>query len=261
MQERSCLQVTWHVWHAVFMREIMARITADRMAAPWLILEPLLHIGVMIGVRHIIGRGQVIPGADFISWLLLGIMSFFLFRDAMNRSMKAISANQALFAYRQVHPFDPVFIRAIIELMLRSAIMVLLIVCLNLAGHPLWPHEALIALQAWFALWFFGFGLGLCFAVLTTLLPESANIVPLMIIPLYVLSGVMIPLHFMPHSVREVLLLNPLVHALDTIRQSFFAMYHVSYEPDMRYVWSWACAAVLLGLMLLVRYKRRLTAQ
>jgi capsular polysaccharide transport system permease protein len=261
MQGRSALQVTWHVWHAVFMREIMARITADRMAAPWLIIEPVLHVFVMIGVRQLIGRGQLIPGADFISWLLLGILAFFVFRDVMTRSMNAINANQALFAYRQVHPFDPVFIRAVVELLLRSAVMLLMIGALNLVGHSLWPVNAIQALEAWLALWCFGFGCGLVFSVAITMLPESGNVVPLMIIPLYVLSGVMVPLQYLPHEIREVLILNPLVHGVEAIRLGFFPTYQVPYEVDLSYLWLWACSALLLGLMLHVRYKRRLTAQ
>ncbi len=260
MQQRSCLQVTWHVWHAVFMREIMARITADRMAAPWLVIEPILHIAVMIGIRQLLGRNQLIPGADFVSWLLVGILAFFLFRDALTRSMNAINANQALFAYRQVHPFDPVFIRAFVELLLRSSIFLLLILLLNLFDHPLWPIEALNALEAWLALWCLGFGLALIFSVGLTILPESGNVVPLLIIPLYVLSGAMIPLQFLPHGLREVLVYNPLVHGIETIRLSFFSTYHVPFTVDMTYLWLWSCNCLLLGLMLHVRYKRRLAA-
>ncbi len=261
MQNRSALQVTWHVWHAVFMREIMARVTADRMATPWLIIEPVLHVTIMIGIRHLLGRSQMIPGADFIGWLLLGIMAFFLFRDSMTRSMSAINANQALFAYRQVHPFDPVFIRALIELMLRTAIILLLIGALNLFDHPLWPVDGLQALEAWLALWCLGFGAGLLFSVLLTVLPESGKVVPLLIVPFYVLSGVMIPLQYLPHSLREVLILNPIVHGLETIRLGFFSTYHLPYKVDLTYLWLWSCSVLLLGLMLHVRYKRRLTAQ
>jgi capsular polysaccharide transport system permease protein len=261
MQERSSLQITWHVWHAVFMREIMARITADRMATPWLIIEPLLYIGLMIGVRKLMSQNELIPGADVVGWLLLGIMAFYLFRDALTRSMHAIEANHALFAYRQVHPFDPVFIRAIVELLLRTAVLLLLLFFINLFGHEMLPVEALRGIEAWLALWCLGFGLALILSVAMAVLPEIGKVVPLLMLPMYVLSGVMIPLQFLPYSLRESLVYNPLVHGIEAVRLSFYPSYHVPYPIDMTYLWLWACNSLLLGLILHVRYKRRLTAQ
>lgn len=261
MQRRNAWQVTLHVWHALFMRELTARMTSDRMAAVWLFLEPAFHVMIMIGLRQLIGAGRVVPGVDFVSWLLTGIMAFFLFRDTFTRSMNAISASQALFAYRQVLPFDTVFIRGVLEGILRTVTLLLMAGAVVFYGIALNPNDPLGALAIWFTIWLLGMGCGLVCSVCITFLPESAKFVPILLMPIYVLSGAMVPIQILPHSFREFLLYNPMLHAVESFRLSIFPNYHAVNGIDLLYLQQWAMCTLLLGLMLQFRYRARLKAQ
>jgi len=68
MQKRSPWQVTLHVWHALFMREAMARITGDRLGWLWIFVEPIAHILIFIGIRQLMGSIRHVNGALVYYW-------------------------------------------------------------------------------------------------------------------------------------------------------------------------------------------------
>lgn len=260
-QARTPLIVAVHVWHALFMREASARITGDRLGWTWLFLEPLAHIAILVSLRQLMGRIRFIPGAEFVPWLIVGIMAFLLFRNAMNRSMNAISANKGLFAYRQVHPFDTVFVRAIVEGVLKTTVLAVLIAIAEFLNISVIPADAVTAATIWFAIWLLGFGFGLIFSVVVTTVQEMAKFIAMLTFPLYFLSGVILPVQLKPRAIQEYLLYNPVLHGLESLRYAFFENYRSISGISTTYLWFWAISTILLGLMLQIRFKARLQAQ
>lgn len=258
---RNPWQVTKDVWHALFMREIGARITADRFGWTWLFLQPMLHILVMLGIRELLGRGRLIPNVDFISFLLVGLMAFFLFQNAVMRSLGAINASRGLFAYRQIHPVDTVLVRCLVELIIKSIIFLVFIWLAHLFGLPLLPVNPTAAIFFWFGIWLLGTGLGLVLSVVTSIIPEVEKIVSILLMPLYFLSGVMIPLQLLPRSIHPYLLWNPIPHYIENLRLSFFEHYHPIEGISLLYAAFWTVIPILLGLMLHIAFKNRIKAQ
>ncbi len=260
-KQRSPYLVTWHVYSALFMREFSARLTQDRFAPVWLFIEPLLHVVVLVAVRSLIGRSRIVPGAEFVQWLVIGITTFILFRTLWNKGMSAINRNKALFCYRQVHPCDTVVVSSAMEAMLQSIVLLIMIVLFTAMGYYLIPDDPLGAMEVWLAVGLLGLGFALCFSVLVTFFPESAKIVGLVSFPLYFLSGVMIPIQMMPHGIQEYLLYNPMLHGVELIRGSFFSTYHMVRGVELSYVYKWAVCTILFGLMLQVRFKMRMVSR
>lgn len=64
--KRTPWQITIGVWQALFLREAVARISADRVAWLWLLAEPIAHVALLVGVRTLIGRIRIIPGAESV---------------------------------------------------------------------------------------------------------------------------------------------------------------------------------------------------
>lgn len=260
-QQRSPLQVTLHVWHALFMREAMARITGDRLGWAWVFLEPIAHLIIFIGIRQLMGRIRHISGAEFIPWFIVGMLTFLLFSVVMNRSINAITSNRALFAYRQVHPVDTILVRAVLEGLLKTLVFGLVVVGASLLDIFLVPADALFAVFIWFIMWCFGFGAGLVLSVPVTSIQEFSKFVSMLTLPLYMLSGVMFPIQFMPRPVREFVLYNPLFHAVELMRSAFFPGYQMMQGISLQYLVFWTLSLLLLGLMLQIRFKARLMAQ
>jgi len=259
--ERSSWEVTRSVWYAMFMREAISRTMADRMGWFWMIAEPMIFILIMVAIRSFIRSDGLIVGAPFIPWMIVGLMGFFLVREGMMRGLGAVGANQALYAYRQVRPVDPVLVRNFLEGMLRSLIFLLFIAGAAMLQVDLAPDNALLAMSIWLSLWCLGLGLGLIVSVLGTLIPEVGIILRMMIMPLLILSGVIFPIHNMPHWLLEYLLLNPVVHGLEFLRQGFFEGYQRVPGSSMTYFWLVTLTCLALGLALHLRFQQRLIAQ
>ncbi|WP_107852219.1 ABC transporter permease [Oceanimonas marisflavi] len=262
LQGRTSWQVTRSVWFAMFMREAVSRTMADRMGWFWMIAEPMALIAIMVLIHGINdGGSRLLTGADLIPWMLVGMMGFFLTRESMMRSLGAVDANKALFAYRQVQPVDPVLVRVYLEGLLKTFIFLLFVLGGLLLGLNIFPDNAIRALFGWLSLWALGLGLGLVVSVTGTLIPETAKITRMLSLPLLILSGVLIPLNVLPHSLLEYLMLNPIVHGLELMRLGFFDSYRVTHGTSQIYLWLWILALNALGLLLHTRFRERLKAQ
>ncbi|MBY5924897.1 ABC transporter permease [Halomonas sp. DP4Y7-1] len=258
---RSSWAVTRSVWYAMFMREAISRTMADRMGWFWMLAEPMAFILIMVGIRSFIRGDRLIVGAPFIPWMVVGLMGFFLVREGMMRALGAIDASQALFAYRQVQPIDPVLVRNFLEGMLRTFIFMIFIVGALMLGVDMTPDDAIHAMAGWLSLWCLGLGVGLIVSVLGTLVKEVAIIVRMITLPLLILSGVIMPLNHLPHWLLEYLMLNPIVHGLEFIRHGFFDGYKVVHGTSMLYFWLFTLATISLGLILQIRFRDKLKAK
>ena len=257
---RHPLRVTWDVWAAMFSREMVSRTTADRMAWFWMIFEPLATIGVMVAIRSFIMSGRTIAGADFVPWMVVGLMGFYVFRETMMKPMGAVDASRGLFTYRQILPIDPVLVRCFVEGMIRSFIFLLFIFVGELLKLDLIPDFGVGALLDWLSLWALGAGLGVLLSVVSTLVSEVGKVVKIISLPLLIISGVIFPITYIPHQFQQYVLWNPIVHGLESMRLSFFDGYHTLDGIDMTYLWLWALSSLTLGLLMHIRFSAKLKA-
>jgi capsular polysaccharide transport system permease protein len=257
---RSPLSVTYSVWRALFLREAAFRLASRRAAWLWLLLEPIVHIAFIMFFFEVI-RARVIPGADAALFIMTGLLSFFMTRNTAFRSMEAIKANSALFAYRQVKPVDTVIVRASLEGFLGLIMALVVLSGAAVFGFDVLPSQPLEVLGAFSGLWLLGLGLGLMLSVAGELVPEIGSLVKLAFIPVYFFSGIMFPIQFVPQPYREWLFYNPIVHGIEVLRGGFFPRYHVIPEADLSFLYAVGLMAVFLGLALHVRYARKMIAK
>jgi capsular polysaccharide transport system permease protein len=255
---RPPLTVTITVWKALFLREALSRLAQDRIAWALLIVEPLFHVVLLMWVFSVGFRQRVIAGADVGVFVMVGILGFFLVRNVMNRAMDAIDASEALFAFRQVKPVDTVLVRAVLEGLLVLVLFLVMFAGGAMLKYATYPADLLGALQALGALWLAGLGLGLVLSVLGNLVAEFARMVRLLFTPLYFFSAVIYPTSILPQALRDVLLVNPIVHGLETLRVAFMPRYHVPPEIDLGYLVAFAGVLIFLGLALHIHFRVKL---
>jgi capsular polysaccharide transport system permease protein len=254
---RSPLALTLDVWKALFLREALYRITQDRMAWAWLLLEPIAHVALLIWVFTSLNH-VVIAGADTAVFVALGVAGFFVPRNVLMRSLDAISQNATLFAYRQVKPVDTVLVRAVLEGFLEVFIFLAVFAGLGLLGHTVVPADPARVIEALAVLWLLGSGLGLATSVAGKIIPEVSRVMRVLINPIYFLSSVFYPTVLLPHFAREALLFNPFVHGIESLRAGFMPTYRVPPGIDLGYPLAAALALVFLGLSMHVRFQARL---
>jgi capsular polysaccharide transport system permease protein len=259
---RTPWQVTRSVWYALFIREALSRTTADRFAWFWMIAEPAAMIILMVLIRSLImGSSHHVSGAEFIPWFVVGLFGFYLYRDNMMKLMGAIGSNKALFTYRQVKPIDPVIVRSYVETLLRTLIFILFLTVSQGVGIDLLPDSFLKSIYMWCLLWGLGLGSGLIVSSLSVVFPEVGKIVKIISFPLLLISCVLFPINLVPHSLRELVLINPVVHGVELLRLSFFHEYHIVDGVSIIYFQFWVMFSLLLGFLLHLKYENKLKAQ
>jgi capsular polysaccharide transport system permease protein len=258
MKVRTSWQVTKSVWYALFMREMLSRMFGNRYAWFWLLAEPMMFVGVMVAIRSFIRVLSDVAGVEMIPWMVIGLTAFFMFRDGMTRAMGALNANKGLFAYRQVKPVDTVLIRVFVEAVVHSTVIFLFIITLMLLGFNMQPYNLVMALFAWFSLWCLGLSVGLILSVIVTIVPDLSKIVNVMTLPLMILSGAFLPVQFMPYSVQQILLYNPVLHCIEFLRLQYFSGYWTMSEIQISYFYQWLLPLLALGLLLHLRFELKL---
>jgi capsular polysaccharide transport system permease protein len=129
---------------------------------------------------------------------------------------------------------------------------------LALLGFNMSPENLLLALFAWFSLWLLGLGSGMVLSVVVTVVPDISKITNVMTLPLMILSGAFIPVQYMPYAVQQILLYNPVLHTVETIRLGYFSGYWTMPEVSMFYVYQWILPILMLGLLLQLRFEMKL---
>ncbi len=250
---------TLTVWQALFLREALDRFFGSRAAWAWLLVEPAMHIGFMAGIWGMMRKNSM-GGLNVSLWIILGMLSFFLFRRTAVQTLHALDCNKAFFAFRQVRPFDVSLARAGVEAFSMFFVSVFILGAAALMGLDIVPDDPLTVLLALAGLWLFGLGYGLVTSVCMRLVPDSGHIFQILMMPLYLLSGVIMPLIYIPPPYREWLLVNPLIHGLELVRLGFFANYH-TLDVSFAYLYSWALCFFALGLALYKGLETRLVMQ
>jgi capsular polysaccharide transport system permease protein len=257
---RTSLAITLSVWKALFLREALSRLFSGRATWFWLLAEPVFHVTYMLVIFTII-RVRTVGGIDTTLWLMTGMLAFFMFRRTGTQVMNAISANQALFTYRQVKPVDTLLVRGGLEGLLMIVVASILLAGAALFGHSVAPADPLAVIEAFLGLWLVGMGFGLVTSVASELVPELGRVINFVMMPLYMVSGVIFPLSAVPQPYRDWLMLNPVAHGLEAARLGFAPYYHAVPELSIAYIYGFALVSIFLGLALHRRFALRLVTQ
>lgn len=260
MRQRGSFQIMLAVCKALFLREATFRLFGTRAAWMWLLVEPLTHFAFLTFLFAVI-RQREIGGIDIVQWLIIGLIGFFSFRRTASQMGGALDSNRALFTYRQVLPFDAIIVRGVLEGLIMLAALAVVVVGLALAGYQVVPADPLRLMLAFFGLWMLGAGLGLVIAIAGEIASEARQILSMMMMPLYFISGVIIPIMIIPAQYRSILLVNPLIHGLEAARQGFAPFYHTPPDISLAYLYTWVLATFALGLILYRRFSRLIETQ
>ncbi len=247
--KRSAWEVQRSVLFALVLREMKARVGGQWVGAVWTLIEPLMHVLVMLSILTAIRAGSM-PGVEIPVFLATGLMPFFLFQNLAVRLMDGIDANRGLYAYRQVKPFDTLSSRSLVELLMNALVYLITLGLLGWLGYHVVPAYPLEALGVHGLLFLLGFGFGTLAAVVSHERPRLRSFIRISMLPLYIISGVIFPIQLAPPDILQWLLLNPLLHLIELSRHAFIADYQVIDGVTVLYplVFTLALCALALAL-------------
>lgn len=222
---RSSFKIFRDVIHALLHREIKTRFGNSRLGYFWALAEPIAQALCMGLIFSLMGRNSVanIPVALF---LFVGILPFkFVFNKLLTQLAAAIIANKGLLTYRQVHPLDPIITRIIIELAIFLLSYLFIFLCMSWLGFYIIPDDFLALLTATFLLAIFSIGLGLLCCVATSYFADTRNIISMLSLPLFMISGIFFAATSIPQQYWYLFSWNPIFHAIELSRDAFFQAY------------------------------------
>lgn len=259
-RKRTAVQIQLSVLQALVIRELRARVEGRWLGLLWMLFEPLANLMVVLtlyGFRvHATSLNVELP-----VFLITGMLPYFMFRNLARRLPAAITGNRGLYAYRQVKPIDALMARAIVEIGLSSAVYVCALGIFGWMGYHWLPVAPLELIGVSAVLLALGGGLGLLFSVLMHNRPKVKSVINLFFFPLYILSGVLFPVRFVPPEYQQWLLWNPVLHLID-MERTYFIPQHQSVD-GVNIAYPSACALVVawLGLSLYRLHRHQLVAK
>lgn len=248
-RQRTSLQVYRSVLQALVIRELRSRVEGHWTGVLWMLLEPLANLLVLLTLYNF--RLHITsPNVELPVFLITGLLPYFMFRNLARRMPSAITANRGLYAYRQVKPIDSFVARAVVEVGLSSAVYLCTLAIFSWMGYhcvPIMPLELLVVSAVLLTL---GASLGLLISVAVHNRPRVRAVINMLFFPLYILSGVLFPVRFVPLQYREWLLLNPVMHLIDLSR-AYFIPFHQTVD-GVNLAYPAAFTLVMLALSLSV---------
>ena len=244
LPKRTPWQVQKAVLFALLQRELKARFGGRWLGMFWVLLEPAAQLGLMMSI-FVYVRHSHVPGMSVELFLVTGIVPFTVFRKTAINSTGAIEGNRGLFGFRQVKPLDTLIARIALEVVLYSIVYVAFIAGLGWFGQQWLPDRPLELLATSTILVVLGGSLGLVLAVLSNEFPRLLVFARIAFMPLYLMSGVIFPVHNLPSELLDILAWNPVLHLIEFSRSYFATGYPVIEQANLAY--PTALAAVMLG--------------
>jgi len=251
------LHVQGAVIQALIIRETRTRFGQHQLGYLWALVEPALMIATFAGMYHLAERTAP-GGMDVLPFLTTGFVTFGLFRGACGQCTNAVNGNKGLLFYPPVQPIDLIAARAGLEIATHICVFVVFVLGLGLFEQGFSTIDDLLLLVGGFLLaGALGTALGLCFCSLAQFSPTVDRIVGPLLRPLFWISGLFYSIGDLPSSVRAFMLYNPVLHAVDMVRDGWFVAYDSPYH-SFWYLAAWITALAFVGLALERAARRRI---
>jgi capsular polysaccharide transport system permease protein len=251
------LRTQGRVIHALIIRETRTRFGDSKLGYGWALLEPIAHILMLSLVFAVMMRGRPPIGEEFFIFYYTGIIPYHMFVHTSSSMTYAIASNGSLLQLPLVGTFDVLMARGLLELLTDTLVAVVLLAGFGALGLGALPQDFAGVSTSLLVVWLLGCGCGFLNAVINAFAKSWDKIWAQLTRLLYFCSGIFYVPGMMPEWIRDILAWNPVLHAVDWFRSSFFR----EYEPhwlDRSYLLTFAVVTLLAGLGLERGLQRRL---
>jgi capsular polysaccharide transport system permease protein len=249
------LRVQWRVIQALLMREVITRFGRENLGVLWLIAEPATFT---LGVAALWSAAGMTHGSSLpiVAFAITGYSSVLMWRNTASKCNSAILQNFNLLYHRNVQVIDVFITRIILEIAGTTASFTVLILVFTLIGRIEPPVDMLQVVGGWLMLAWFGAALGLVLGAATAYSELVDRIWHPTSYLLFPLSGAAFMVEWLPPAGQEVVLMLPMVHGVEILREGFFGN-AVRTHYDAPYMALCCLALTLVGLILVRDAERR----
>ncbi|PYG54376.1 ABC transporter permease [Rhizobium sp. UGM030330-04] len=236
---------------ALLIREMSTRFGSKPGGYVWAIIDPAGHIAFMSLIFMAITHTPAL-GKSFALFFATGYLAFQFYAAMAGFLNGAIKANRTLLSYPNVAPIDTIVARYILQVGTTSVVSFCVLgVILLTVDQPVYLNWPAI-IEAAFAATVLGLGIGIFNNVATLRFPLYEQVFNIINRPMFLISGVFFLPDALPAPIRDIVLLNPLVHVVMLFRKGFYPEYRAD-MMNMTYLYSFALTILFMGLLLFTR--------
>ena len=244
---------------ALLMREVITRYGRHNIGFMWLFAEPMLFtlgvtaLWVLVGAHH----NSPLP---IVAFAVTGYSSVLLWRNMPGKLVCAIEPNLSLMYHRNVKIIDIFLSRLLLEAAGATISFIVLSVLWIALGMMQIPEDLLKVLLGWFMLAWFGSALAMFLGALSgrsELVDKFWHPTSYILFPL---SGAAFMVDWLPKSAQEAVMLLPMVHGVEILRDGFFGG-AVKTHYDIPYMAACCLVLTLLGLSQVRVVSRQVTPE
>jgi capsular polysaccharide transport system permease protein len=257
---RSHFQIQRDVIYALLLRELTSRFGKSRGGFLWVLVEPIAHLVLPILIFGFL-RNRMVPGVEYPVFLVYGFLPFLLFKAVCLQIVDGVNAAQGLLSYRQVLLMDVFVSKAMAHCVIQAIVFVIVLTGLGMLGFQVLPGRPVELAGVLLLTAMLAFGLGVVFAALASLVPDTRPVIHVMFLPLYFVSGILFPVTRFPDEWVRWMAINPVLHVVELSRTMAVTGYVPMKYMSLAYPLALALVTVLLGLMMYrLRYLARVTS-
>jgi capsular polysaccharide transport system permease protein len=210
---------------AVLIQDMRTRFGHSHLGYLIAIAWPFCHLAVL--TLAFLLRNQVAPVGDSPTmFVATGIVPYILCLYPARLMALAIVQNRQLLNIPIIQPLHLILSRCVLETLNALVVLSLFLSVIYLFDVDIFPFELIDAAIAVAAAVFLGIGLGFLNVAMCALFGQFFLLFFMLImLTLYIFSGVYVPTSAMPDNVREYMQYNPLLHLVEWVRSAYYASY------------------------------------
>jgi ABC-type polysaccharide/polyol phosphate export permease len=200
--------------------DLSSRFVANAFGGIWVLLLPLLQLGLFAFVFGVIFKARVpgLEGFGYLSFLALGMWPYLAFSEAVARGSAAICDSAGLTSKVAIEPWLLVLARVLVSFGIHGAGFILVLVVLISVGQSLHLLMLPWVLLGWALLLVLAGFAALLAALLQVFIRDVQHILPMLLAALLYASPILYTFEMLPETVRPWFELNPVAGITSLIR-------------------------------------------
>jgi capsular polysaccharide transport system permease protein len=248
------LAIQGRVLRALLLREIITRFGRENLGVLWLIGEPMLFT---LGIATLwtaagLHRDSPIP---IVAFAVTGYSSVLMWRNSASRCGAAVMQNKSLLFHRNVRVIDVLLMRIVLEIGGATGSFIVLSLLFSFIGWMPLPADPLKVVFGWMMLAWFGASLALLIGGGTAFSDVVDRLWHPAAYLMFPISGAAYMVDWLPPSFQKVVLLLPMVHGIEIVREGYFGGV-VQSHYDVGYM-AMCCLVLSLAALYLVHESSR----
>ncbi len=244
----TALRIQLRVIGALLLREIITRFGRTNIGFLWIFIEPMVFTLGVTALWYAAGLhyGSKLP---VVAFAVTGYSSVLLWRNCATRASMAVPPNIGLLYHRNVRVLDLFLSRILLEISGTTVSFFVLSTIFVSLGWMKLPADMLLVISGWLVLAWFGFALAIIIGAMSVYSHVTEMLWGPAAYLLFPLSGAAFMVDWFPRQVQDFLLLFPMVHGIEMLRDGYFGSVvrtHYSFE----YACTVTLIMTLIGLLL-----------